>query len=68
MTAIDGTILPPIRFRAGISYGRAIVGNIGSEDRVSYTAMGDTVNLASRLEAINKYYGTYLCIADTAYE
>lgn len=68
LTALDGSTLPPIRFRAGISYGNAIVGNIGSEDRVSYTAMGDTVNLASRLEAINKYYGTYLCIAQSAYE
>jgi adenylate cyclase len=47
-----------IRVRIGVHSGPAIVGNIGSTTRLNYTAVGDTVNLASRLESVNKIYGT----------
>lgn len=50
--------LPPIRMRIGIHTGEAIVGNMGASDRFDYTAVGDSVNLASRLEGINKLYNT----------
>ena len=59
--------IPPIHARIGINTGEAIVGNIGSEDRFSYTAIGDSVNLAARLEWVNKEYGTFICVSESTY-
>jgi adenylate cyclase len=64
-----GRIAPPpgtrdgIRVRIGLHSGPAIVGNIGSPTRLNYTALGDTVNLASRLEGVNKIYGTTILLS-----
>ena len=52
-----------MRTRFGLHMGETIVGNLGSSDRMDYTALGATVNLASRLEGLNKYYGTQLLVS-----
>ena len=51
--------IPPVgRTRVGLHFGEAIVGNFGGDDRIQYTALGDSMNTASRLEAANKKLGT----------
>jgi len=57
---------PPLVTRVGINSGTMVVGNLGSEKRFDFTAIGDPVNLASRVEGVNKYFGsTVLVTQDT---
>jgi adenylate cyclase len=60
--------LDAFKVRVGLNSGPASVGNMGSRDRLSYTAMGDTVNLASRLEGANKVFGTRILIGPQTWE
>jgi adenylate cyclase len=55
--------LPAIHMRIGIHTGSVLVGNLGSAKRFGYTAVGDDVNLAARLEGINKLYGTGIMVS-----
>jgi class 3 adenylate cyclase/ABC-type nitrate/sulfonate/bicarbonate transport system substrate-binding protein len=59
---------PRIRIRIGLNCASVLVGNVGSSTRLSYTALGDGVNVAARLEGINKLFGTIICISDSIYE
>ena len=54
--------------RIGINTGQMVTGNMGSNMRMNYTMMGDTVNLAARLEASAKQYGVYIQVADESYK
>jgi adenylate cyclase len=61
--ALERRGLPRIAMRIGVHSGRVVVGNVGSAERFSYTAIGDAVNLAARLEGANKAFGTDILIS-----
>jgi adenylate cyclase len=66
--AAENRSTPPIHIGVGINTGECVVGNMGSDERFAYTAMGDAVNLASRLEGQSKTYGLSIIIGETTRE
>lgn len=59
--------LPPFHTRYGIHVGEAVVGNLGSAERMNYTVLGNIVNLAARLEGLNKQYDTEILISEAVF-
>lgn len=66
-TQFEAEGLQPFFTRFGIHVGEAVVGNLGSAERMNYTALGSTANLASRLEGLNKEYGTAILASEEVY-
>ena len=66
--AAEGRVFHPIHIGVGINTGECVVGNMGSDERFAYTAMGDAVNLASRLEGQSKTYGLSIIIGEATRE
>jgi adenylate cyclase len=64
----EGRIFHPIHIGIGLNTGECVVGNMGSDERFAYTAMGDAVNLASRLEGQSKTYGVWIIIGEATRE
>jgi adenylate cyclase len=64
----DSSAHAPFHTRIGINTGEVVVANIGSEERMNYTVVGDHVNTAARLEQLNKIYGTKIIAAEATYE
>jgi adenylate cyclase len=63
-TQFEAEGLPPFGVRIGIHFGEAVVGNVGSAERMNYTVLGNSVNLAARLEGLNKEYKTTILVSE----
>jgi adenylate cyclase len=63
-TEFEAEGLRPFVVRLGIHFGDAVVGNVGSAERMNYTALGNSVNLAARLEGLNKEYETTILVSE----
>jgi adenylate cyclase len=59
---------PPLKTRIGLNSGQMLVGNLGALQRFDFTAIGDAVNLASRVEGMNKYLGTSLLMTESVFQ
>ena len=59
---------PPLITRYGVNTGDAVAGTIGSSERMNYTVLGDIVNVASRLEGLNRQYGTSIIVSEAVHD
>lgn len=64
----DGMTPSPLLTRIGLNTGDMVVGNMGTERKMDYTIMGNAVNLAARLEGVNKQYGSWILMSDATYK
>ena len=63
----DGTLPMPIYTRIGINTGKMVIGNMGTDKKMNYTMMGNHVNIAARLEGVNKVYASWILVSESTW-